>query len=115
MISRFESLANPGLYAYHLPILNALLIHVYFLFLSINNQPPTGYERLICNYEFSMLAIRISCLAHISKSRWINIHRLFDYSILAIAFIPTNASLGSLDTSTQLLIGLLAKYSSYTF
>ena len=36
-----------------LPILNALLIYIYLLFLSIKNQPLTGCERLICiiSYE----------------------------------------------------------------
>ena len=38
-----------------LPILNALLIYVYLLFLSIKNQPPTGCERLtICIISYGL-------------------------------------------------------------
>ena len=39
-----------------LPILNALLIYVYILSLSIKNQPLTGCERLICFIRYTVFS-----------------------------------------------------------
>ena len=55
-VRRYSSKLATAALMLRLPILNALLIYVYILSLSIKNQPLTGCERLICFIRYTVFS-----------------------------------------------------------